>query len=100
LISWAVGAEYIDLVDNPERYTGYTGPPANNIWSAIYQENCFDVNQLIVEKCLEKDFFYRIISGTPMFCGFTTIRSVAISLLEKGNVDYLELVKLTQLFHF
>ncbi|KAL8635032.1 MAG: hypothetical protein Q9228_007439 [Teloschistes exilis] len=30
--------DYVSLVDNPERYTGYTGQP---VWDAIYRENCF-----------------------------------------------------------
>lgn len=32
---------YVDLVENPERFTGYAGPSANRVWKAIYQENCF-----------------------------------------------------------
>lgn len=31
---------YVNLQLNPERYTGYTGPPARRIWDAIYTENC------------------------------------------------------------
>ncbi|KAL9599674.1 MAG: hypothetical protein Q9219_003662 [cf. Caloplaca sp. 3 TL-2023] len=30
--------DYVSLVDNPERYTGYAGQP---VWDAIYRENCF-----------------------------------------------------------
>ncbi|KAK6541100.1 endoplasmic oxidoreductin-1 [Orbilia ellipsospora] len=33
---------YVSLVDNPERFTGYAGVSAHNVWRAIYQENCFD----------------------------------------------------------
>ncbi|KAF3928303.1 hypothetical protein AA313_de0209206 [Arthrobotrys entomopaga] len=33
---------YVSLVDNPERFTGYAGVSAHNVWKAIYQENCFD----------------------------------------------------------
>ncbi|EPS40975.1 hypothetical protein H072_5117 [Dactylellina haptotyla CBS 200.50] len=33
---------YVSLVDNPERFTGYAGKSANNVWRAVYQENCFD----------------------------------------------------------
>eukprot|EP00796_Vickermania_ingenoplastis_P007558 gene7559-5331_t len=35
------GAEYVDLIQNPEGNTGYSGPLAANVWKAIYQENCF-----------------------------------------------------------
>lgn len=30
--------DYVSLVDNPERFTGYAGA---NVWDAIYRENCF-----------------------------------------------------------
>ena len=33
--------DYVSLVDNPERFTGYGGPSAHQVWDAIYQENCF-----------------------------------------------------------
>jgi hypothetical protein len=33
--------DYVSLVDNPERFTGYMGPSANQVWDAIYRENCF-----------------------------------------------------------
>lgn len=32
---------YINLPENPERFTGYGGPHANKVWRAVYQENCF-----------------------------------------------------------
>lgn len=35
------GSEYVDLLLNPERYTGYKGESAHRIWRNIYQENCF-----------------------------------------------------------
>ncbi|WFD32553.1 endoplasmic oxidoreductin-1 [Malassezia sp. CBS 17886] len=34
-------AVYVDLLKNPERFTGYAGPSANRVWRAIYEENCF-----------------------------------------------------------
>ncbi|KAG8710877.1 hypothetical protein FRC09_020894, partial [Ceratobasidium sp. 395] len=37
--------EYIDLTANPERFTGYTGPSAHNVWRAIYDENRFGLTQ-------------------------------------------------------
>jgi ERO1-like protein beta len=33
--------DYLSLVDNPERFTGYTGAGARQVWEAIYRENCF-----------------------------------------------------------
>lgn len=32
---------YVDLILNPERYTGYSGRSPLRIWRAIYHENCF-----------------------------------------------------------
>lgn len=32
---------YVDLLLNPERFTGYSGDSAHRIWNSIYQENCF-----------------------------------------------------------
>lgn len=33
--------DYVSLIDNPERYTGYAGPGVRQVWDAIYRENCF-----------------------------------------------------------
>ena len=33
--------DYVSLLDNPERYTGYGGPSSHMVWDAIYKENCF-----------------------------------------------------------
>ncbi|KAI6940030.1 endoplasmic oxidoreductin, partial [Hortaea werneckii] len=33
--------DYVSLVNNPERFTGYAGEAAHRIWEAIYHENCF-----------------------------------------------------------
>ncbi|KAJ6009949.1 hypothetical protein N7499_004649 [Penicillium canescens] len=33
--------DYVSLVDNPERFTGYSGEGAHQVWNAIYNENCF-----------------------------------------------------------
>ncbi|QIW95670.1 hypothetical protein AMS68_001188 [Peltaster fructicola] len=82
--------DYVSLADNPERFTGYGGESAHQIWEAIYRENCFSRpgeeigstspfsnNQLLAvndfkqvmqahgepDECLEKRVFYRIVSG-------------------------------------
>ncbi|CAH8460961.1 unnamed protein product [Schistosoma intercalatum] len=69
---------YVDLLKNPERYTGYKGPASNRIWYMVYNENCFnedsitygtsylgpnDQNALGQSSCLEKRAFYRMVSG-------------------------------------
>ncbi|XP_066467283.1 ERO1-like protein alpha [Tiliqua scincoides] len=78
-------AEYVDLLLNPERYTGYKGPEAWKIWNSIYEENCFKphsvkrpLDPLAPDKgedegnmfyswlqglCVEKRAFYKLISG-------------------------------------
>jgi hypothetical protein len=33
--------DYVSLVDNPERFTGYAGAGSQQVWQAIYRENCF-----------------------------------------------------------
>ncbi|KAG5301011.1 oxidoreductin [Histoplasma ohiense] len=33
--------DYVSLLDNPERFTGYGGEGARHVWDAIYRENCF-----------------------------------------------------------
>lgn len=66
------GLQYVDLLKNREKFTGYSGPSAHRVWNSIYQENCFkdDVTayqQLLTHgtssSCLEKRAFYRVVSG-------------------------------------
>lgn len=33
--------DYVSLVDNPERFTGYNGEGTKMVWDSIYKENCF-----------------------------------------------------------
>ncbi|KAA0201050.1 putative endoplasmic reticulum oxidoreductin-1 protein [Fasciolopsis buskii] len=63
---------YVDLLKNPERYTGYKGEASNRIWYMIYAENCFNEEgqgyaslgpNSDLWKCLEKRAFYRMLSG-------------------------------------
>lgn len=66
-------AVVVDLRKNPERYTGYAGPSAHKVWSAIHQENCFqqqeglnDTATNLTGQCsltAEKRVYNRIISG-------------------------------------
>lgn len=71
------GAEYVDLLLNPEKYTGYRGKSAHRIWHSVYMENCFDQTQpqnallshinnvpkYLNNLCMEKRAFYRLLSG-------------------------------------
>ncbi|RKP34693.1 endoplasmic reticulum oxidoreductin 1, partial [Dimargaris cristalligena] len=80
---------YVDLLKNPERFTGYAGQSAQNIWQSIYEENCFDIPARLsnlamsekerphfgnseeekqkrlaqIDECKEKRVFYRVVSG-------------------------------------
>ncbi|CAL8092134.1 unnamed protein product [Calicophoron daubneyi] len=63
---------YVDLLKNPEAYTGYKGPASHRIWHMIYAENCFSHEYPMYgtsfasqrnDHCLEKRTFYRLISG-------------------------------------
>ncbi|KAK4193474.1 endoplasmic reticulum Oxidoreductin 1-domain-containing protein [Podospora australis] len=33
--------DYVSLLANPERFTGYAGDGAKQVWDAVYRENCF-----------------------------------------------------------
>ncbi|XP_074480432.1 ERO1-like protein alpha [Sebastes fasciatus] len=79
-------SQYVDLLLNPERFTGYRGPEAWQIWNSIYEENCFKPYSIkrplipnsfhsssgneaktfyswLEGQCVEKRAFYRLISG-------------------------------------
>ena len=81
--------DYVSLVDNRERYTGYSGVGARQVWDAIYRENCFlkplqssaapaanspllagnnapprNSQEFALDNgCLEKRVFHRLVSG-------------------------------------
>jgi hypothetical protein len=42
---------YVDLQQNPERFTGYAGQSAARVWKSIYEENCFDIVHKMTEGC-------------------------------------------------
>uniref|UniRef100_A0A8C2E2G7 ERO1-like protein alpha n=1 Tax=Cyprinus carpio TaxID=7962 RepID=A0A8C2E2G7_CYPCA len=64
-------SQYVDLLLNPERFTGYRGPEAWRIWNSIYEENCFNLfltkgqgfYHWLEGLCVEKRAFFRLISG-------------------------------------
>jgi ERO1-like protein beta len=62
------GGVYVNLIKNPERFTGYAGHQAARVWAAIYEENCFTAQHtspLLLDgfECKEKRVFYKIVSG-------------------------------------
>lgn len=69
---------YVNLLENPERYTGYSGKSARQVWTSIYSENCFQfkkIGKLYTKlddrlfdeskssSCSESLLFYNLISG-------------------------------------
>ncbi|ORZ00763.1 endoplasmic reticulum Oxidoreductin 1-domain-containing protein [Syncephalastrum racemosum] len=42
---------YVDLLENPERFTGYAGESSARVWNAIYDENCFNIGRYMTEGC-------------------------------------------------
>lgn len=60
---------YVDLRNNPEQYTGYSGPGAGRVWASVYDENCFSFSAscrtgiCAPDTCKEERVLYRLISG-------------------------------------
>ncbi|CAD7695908.1 unnamed protein product [Ostreobium quekettii] len=55
---------YINLLANPERFTGYKGEHTQRVWKAVYSQSCFTGSTNPGEdECTEKRIFYRLISG-------------------------------------
>ncbi|KIY93753.1 Endoplasmic oxidoreductin-2, partial [Monoraphidium neglectum] len=52
---------YINLLTNPERYTGYKGEHAHRIWKAIY--DTIDCAAREAGQCTEARVFQRLVSG-------------------------------------
>lgn len=51
---------FVDMRRNAESYTGYEGDAPHRIWSAIYNENCFEGAD---DECVERRIFFRLVSG-------------------------------------
>ncbi|KAH8883836.1 endoplasmic oxidoreductin-1 [Thozetella sp. PMI_491] len=47
--------DYVSLLRNPERFTGYAGDGAKQMWDAIYRENCFQKSSFPHSASLGKD---------------------------------------------
>ena len=67
-------AQVVDLLKNPEGYTGYSGPSAEKVWSAIHLQNCYqnptsgtstsgDNNDSYCSLSSEQRLYNRFISG-------------------------------------
>ncbi|KAM7258749.1 hypothetical protein ACFE04_014490 [Oxalis oulophora] len=79
---------YVNLLLNPERYTGYTGPSARRIWDAVYSENCPKYRS--EDSCQEEKILYKLISGLH---SSISVHIAADYLLDEDSnsaADYLE----------
>lgn len=56
--------DYVSLKENPERFTGYAGAGAENVWKSIYRENCF------LKPSSEST---HTVSGNPAMQGFQNV---------------------------
>merc|ERR1719308_388523 len=64
---------FVDLLQNPEKFTGYSGEAAHRVWNTIYNEMCFHpetedktlylTTNTAKSMCLEKRAFYKLVSG-------------------------------------
>jgi len=52
---------YVNLLLNPERYTGYMGPSARRIWDTIYKKHC--LKDLPGDASTERRVLSKLISG-------------------------------------
>lgn len=98
--------DYVDLTLNPERFTGYAGKAAHQIWKTIYEENCFRpptdaaagllssekpnfsrafLQDTLDDMCLEKRAFYRAVSGLH---SSITIHLCANYLMKKSDSPF------------
>eukprot|EP00092_Neocalanus_flemingeri_P001376 GFUD01001468.1.p1 GENE.GFUD01001468.1~~GFUD01001468.1.p1 ORF type:complete len:474 (-),score=69.20 GFUD01001468.1:201-1622(-) len=65
--------DYVDLLTNIEKFTGYSGAAAHRVWNTIYDELCFHpetedktlylTSNTAKSMCLEKRAFYKLVSG-------------------------------------
>ncbi|EGD80870.1 oxidoreductase ERO1 [Salpingoeca rosetta] len=52
--------QWVNLLDNPERFTGYSGPAARRIWDTVYSSNCFQAQSN------HDNFFHDLVGGPGM----------------------------------
>lgn len=71
---------YVNLLLNPERYTGYIGPSARRIWDAIYSENC--PKYASEQSCQEEKILYKLVSGLH---SSITVHIASDYLLDEAN---------------
>jgi len=63
--------DYVSLVENPERFTGYAGA---NVWDSIYRENCFS-----------KDISATTLTGNPQPLGIFQAANDLRTVIQAGS---------------
>ncbi|XP_062015926.1 endoplasmic reticulum oxidoreductin-1-like isoform X2 [Rosa rugosa] len=79
---------YVNLLLNPERYTGYTGPSARRIWDAVYSENCPKYSSQDI--CQEQRVLYKLISGLHSSISIHIAADYLLDKITNLAADYLE----------
>jgi len=84
--------DYVDLIKNPEQFTGYSGAAAHQVWNTVYNELCFHPErdeksfyltpETAKDMCLEKRAFYKLVSGLH---GSISVHLCTNYLLEDGE---------------
>eukprot|EP00250_Pteridium_aquilinum_P003588 c13893_g1_i1 orf=286-1605(-) len=74
---------YLNLLLNPERYTGYTGPSARRIWDAIYSDNVLVPHDKLASP--ESRVLYKLISGLH---SSISVHIAADYLLDEGANEW------------
>lgn len=69
--------DYVSLVENPERFTGYSGEGAHQVWESIYRENCFS-----------KPSTSGRLSGKSTSLGFSNVQAKAALELKQVIKDH------------
>ncbi|XP_040363055.1 endoplasmic reticulum oxidoreductin-1 isoform X3 [Rosa chinensis] len=79
---------YVNLLLNPERYTGYTGLSARRIWDAVYSENCPKYSSQDI--CQEQRVLYKLISGLHSSISIHIAADYLLDKITNLAADYLE----------
>ncbi|CAK7218026.1 endoplasmic oxidoreductin-1 [Sporothrix curviconia] len=74
--SAASKGDYVSLVQNPERFTGYAGDGAKQVWEAIYRENCFQKSSFPHSAQLETSDKAAMLNN-PAAMGFRSVLEAA-----------------------
>ncbi|KAH0593882.1 hypothetical protein MHUMG1_08204 [Metarhizium humberi] len=64
--------DYVSLLRNPERFTGYGGEGSKQVWDAVYRENCFQKSSFSHSANLGMSYNYN-----PAALGFKQVMDAA-----------------------